>query len=151
MEGTDRFASLAVAAQVSGALDFGRSSRYDGRWLLKESLVLRHLEAENMIRLYESYHILHSGAVSAGASGEVYQHHFKQATDQIRSMGRLLLPWVDWDDKDNFDSWKSKWEKEFGIKVGSKEWDDLVARYDKMNKIRTAATNIDGAAVMRSG
>ncbi len=127
---------LMVRAHAAGALDFARSDRYDSSWLMCERLVINHLQEVALAKVVEMRHLLHASAVSAEAGSEVYAHHFDQAQEALRLAGELLAPWLDWQQRGDPADQIKEWEKEFNVKVGSKEWNAMLKQFELINKQR---------------
>ena len=91
-----RWPSLALSAHRNGALDYTQYRRYDAYWELKEELVLRAEEDDQVCRLNEMAHLWHS-SVGAPTGWEEdssrIDFHRKEANKAFRDVGRLRLPW----------------------------------------------------------
>lgn len=124
-----------VQAHVIGALDFTDSERYNPMWQAKESMVLRYLVLQRVLKVKELRHLQHSAAIPAS-----YQHHFEAADELFHDLEKMLMPWVERDEDgmplDEQESRLSEWEHEIGIKVGSPEWDELIRQQELYNKMR---------------
>lgn len=134
MERVDRFQKLALQAYTEGALTFSQPSRYNKQLKLKESLVLQQLEVDNLVRIKTLRHAQHAAAISSG--GDAYEHHHDHADAEFQGISDLLFPWIQKKVSDtNVDKYTKMWEDAFGIKVGSKEWDAIVKKYDKISDL----------------
>jgi hypothetical protein len=133
LDGAGRFKSLAVQSYILGALDFKAPNRYNDRLRAKENMIFQQIEIDNLIKLKSLRHNLHAAATSAG--GERYNHHFDHATAECKGISELLFPWVTHGDDDNRNEYVKMWEDRFGVKMGSKEWDKLVNKYDKISEL----------------
>jgi len=122
-----------VRAHCSRALDFREANRYDARWVLKREIVLNQLEDDNLVQLKLLRHALHCGGV-ARDSQEAYEYHFEQAKEELRGVGKLLFPYANWDAPEGDSKYKSLWEDWFGVKVGSREWQEMEHRGELMRQ-----------------
>ena len=114
---------------MSGALDFSQSSRFNQMYLFKEFFVLEQLRLENRLKIYELSH--NRKAAGTGANAEAYNANMPLAIEDFKIIFAMLNPESS-DNSDAVETYKSRWEKAFNIKVGSKEWDALVSKYDKL-------------------
>ena len=146
MVGTDRRITLALQAFVAGALDFSQSYRYSRVWIIKRELVLDRLETDNLVRLKAMKHLQHAAAAAFG-DGEMYKHHFDTSAAELKGVGELLFPWIDWKSDAKAGEYRELWESFFGIKVGSKEWEALEHRAKMLDKFYTADKSRDTGIV----
>jgi len=97
-------------------------------WVVKEQAIFNELESEITYKIASERNRLHSGVSGAGSS--YYEHHFDKAAETLSDMFNTLCPWVEKEEKGNnregqYSSSVAAWEEEFGIKVGSDEWNEL--------------------------
>lgn len=57
--------------------------------------MLQETETENVVRLLEAQHHQHCCALDYGAGKEVFDHHWKAASEILAKMSSMLFPWYD--------------------------------------------------------
>jgi len=103
--------------------------------MLRERIILNQIVTSDLIDLKKLKMQQHASA--AATSHETYEHHFSHAGSEFLSISKLLFPWLEskTEEGDKLDKYTTMWEKAFGIKVGSEEWDSLVNKYDKIEDL----------------
>lgn len=94
-------------------------------------------------------HAQHASAVSYGTP-EVYEHHFNEGMAEVKSIGTLLFPWVNWEEDAKSAEYRKIWEDWFGIKVGSPEWEELEKRGEMLQKIFRRETGTRGRELIEA-
>jgi hypothetical protein len=125
--------SLLVKAHCSRALDLSQARRYDEKWALRRDIVLNQLELDNLQQLKTLRHAMHCGGIARGTA-EAYAHHFEKASEELQAIGKLMFPYANWGMTEADSKYKSMWENWFGIKIGSKEWQEMEARGELMRQ-----------------
>lgn len=72
-------------------------------------------------------HLQHATAAAYGDDTR-YEHHFKEAGEELTMTVKMLFPWIVWAQESKVDDYQKAWEEFFGIKVGSPEWVALEKR-----------------------
>lgn len=115
-------------------LDFSESERYLPQWDIKRELVFEHLEEEGILELKRLRQHLHAAATARGDS-EGYKHHFDHSLAEVKGIGELLFPWIDWETDPKGEQYKKIWEDWFGIEVGSPEWQELERQGEMLQEL----------------
>ncbi len=125
-----------MQAHVLGALDFSQSYRYSRIWNIRRMLVFEQLETDNLLKLKTMKHLQHSAAAAYG-DHELYKHHFDTSAAELKGVGELLFPWIDWKSDAKAGEYTKMWEEFYGIKIGSKEWEAIEHRAKMLDKFYT--------------
>ena len=119
-----------IRAQVSGALDFSKSSRFSGAWVFREHWILEELAATARTQLYSLRMNMHIGAMAGIPGTDSYDHHYEEAYKSTLTLSSVLLPWLNWAEKESsVESQVEEWEQSYGIKKNSPEWDAMLKRF----------------------
>lgn len=146
--GSDRWLKLILQAQVAGLVDYTRFDFFDRLSYLREALLLRELEDNHYKELFGLRFQQYAAASSLwDAEGKQHQAYKKLTDEHYIKLGKLTMPWLDWDkgtsrtiDKDKAGEMKTRWEAVFG-KMDSPE----VAR--KIKEFQDAAKAADDRIV----
>lgn len=147
MEGADRQVRLLVKAYTLGVFDLSESSRFSPLWEIKRSFVFNQLEVDNLLQLKSLRQRLHSAACAYG-DVETYKHHFEHSAAEIKSIGELLFPWIDWETDPKSGEYRKMWEEWYGIQVGSPEWKELEKQGEVLHDLYTKGRNTRGQKVV---
>jgi hypothetical protein len=128
-------------------LDFSESDRYSPLWELKREFVFEQLEEDNLLKLKTLRQGLHAAACSYG-DGELYKHHFEKSTVEIKGVGELLFPWIDWESDPKAEEYKKMWEEWYGVKVGSAKWEELEREGEVLYDLYKKGRNSRGKKVI---
>lgn len=115
-------------------LNFKESQRYLPQWELKREFVFEQLEEDSLLELKRLRQSLH-GAAAAYGTAELYKHHFEQSVAEVKGIGELLFPWIDWESDEKSGDYQKVWEDWFGIKVGSPEWEEIERQGEVLHEI----------------
>jgi len=124
--------NLATRACIDGALDFGRSSRYNLRYLKKEFMILHRYAVDIAVDVTRTDFNRNAAASGSGFYG-VYQEHHKRAVDKSEALFKLLMPWQKGDFRTKL---AEKWEKTYNMKIGSPEFQRLSKQYEDLAKLQ---------------
>ena len=124
---------------MRGQLDFSESERYLPRWELKRAFIFEQMEEDSLLKLKTMRQALHSSAAAYGTA-ELYKHHFEQAVAEVKGIGELLFPWIDWETDEQTSNYQKVWEDWFGIKVGSPEWEEIERQGEVLHEIYKQGT-----------
>ena len=115
-------------------LDFSHSDRYLPQWIIKREIVFDQLEGDNLVEIKRLRQGLHASAAAAG-DGETYKHHFDSSVSEIKGIGELLFPWIDWQSDPKAAQYQKMWEEWYGVKVGSPEWKELERQGEMLQEL----------------
>lgn len=54
---------------------------------------------------------------------------------EIKGVGELLFPWIDWKSDSKVDQYRKMWESWYGIKIGSPEWQELERQGEMLREL----------------
>ena len=115
-------------------LDFSESRRFLPQWELKREIVFDQLEEDNLLKIKSLRQALHGSAAAYG-DDDRYKHHFDHSVGEIKGIGELLFPWINWKDDPKVDEHRKIWEEWFGVKVGSPEWQEIERQGEMLQKL----------------
>lgn len=78
--------------------------------------------------------MLHAAASSYGTP-ELFEHHFNNGVNEVKGVGEILFPWIDWQSDPKAAEYQKIWEEWFGIKAGSPEWEAIEKQGELMDEL----------------
>lgn len=82
-----------LQAAAKGTIDFSKYQPFDRFWNLKVKWMLQQVEVENIRQLYAMQHNQHCSALSYTAGKDIFEHHWKPASELLDNFMDLLFPW----------------------------------------------------------
>lgn len=120
------------------------------QWICKREFVFEQLEEDNLVDLKRLRQGLHAAAAAFG-DGETYKHHFDASVAEIKGIGELLFPWIDWKSDPKAAEYQKVWEEWYGIKVGSPEWEELEKQGEMLHELYKQGRSSRGKKVINAG
>ena len=54
---------------------------------------------------------------------------------EIKGIGELLFPWIDWESDSKANEYKQMWEDWYGVKVGGPEWEAMERQGEMLHEM----------------
>lgn len=90
---SDRWSYLAVRAYTKGVLKLSSEERQDSRWRLREELLLGEVERDIVGELRQMLHRTEIAAAQYSAGGNIFKHHYEQATVHYVGYQKAMMPY----------------------------------------------------------
>lgn len=120
-----------IRAAASGRLNFENADSSNVLWLLRERLVIDELERDSLLQLTACRHLQQAATTvwpAGDEKGAIYNTHIKSSERYVKTMGRLLFPYVSLDDKTYYRSEVEQLKAEYAAKFGDPSSPEAKAR-----------------------